>query len=74
MLNPLARHRSTPADDLNGDGIDIESPISSPDSPGYIGKKFISLKVLSDMMCQTIIMIIAILHFFLIKKKSWEII
>jgi hypothetical protein len=46
MLNPLAKHRSTPADDFNEDRIDIESPISLPDSPGYIGKKIHFLKSL----------------------------
>ncbi len=39
MLNPLTKHEPSPIDDLPGDGNDFESPVSSPDATGYIGKK-----------------------------------
>ncbi len=39
MLNPLSRNQPLPTDDLPGDGNDIESPMSSQDASGYIGKR-----------------------------------
>jgi len=40
MLNPLTRHESSHTDDLtSGDGNDFETPVSSPDAAGYIGKR-----------------------------------
>ena len=46
MLNPLSRNRRSPAEEVPEDGNDLESPVSSPDATGYIGKKeiLISLK------------------------------
>jgi hypothetical protein len=39
MLNPLSRNQPSPTDELPEDENDIESPVSSPDATGYIGKR-----------------------------------
>ncbi|CAF1331760.1 unnamed protein product [Adineta steineri] len=37
MLNPLSKHRATPINDVStGDMNDFESPVTAPDTPGYI--------------------------------------
>ncbi|CAF1102743.1 unnamed protein product [Adineta steineri] len=37
MLNPLSKHRATPVNDVStGDMNDFESPVTAPDTPGYI--------------------------------------
>lgn len=39
MFSSLAQHKSSRTSDLTtGDGSDFESPTSSPDTSGYIGK------------------------------------